>query len=137
METPSNNGGPPTVCKECGKEISYHYMEPAKTQLRERGICFHCNCFYELLGKNGLVILREHDGRRHHYMTGGEGGPAKWKGFGGQKWIIQLADGKIIETTNLWHQGEIPAHFYDRFPINAKIITEDERRRLAAEGHKP
>ena len=112
-------------------------MEPAKTEIKERGICFNCNCFYRLLGMNGLVILRpDVSGGRHHYMIGGEGGPAKWKGFGGQKWIIQLADGKIIETTNLWHQGEIPVHFYDRFPINAKIITEDECRRLAAESEQ-
>jgi len=53
-------------------------------------------------------------------------------GFGGGLHRIRLADGEVIETRNLWHQGIIPPAFRDRLPDNAEFIVE-ERARLNLE----
>lgn len=60
----------------------------------------------------------------HHYVIGKEGDGSGFKGFAGHKFIIEFISGphqgKIIEATNLWHQGEIPINYRELLPDNAK-----------------
>ena len=57
----------------------------------------------DALDSSAIVI----DGKCYRIAPEHAGG---FRGFGGRKFKIKfLATGKIVETTNLWHQGEIPA----------------------------
>lgn len=109
----------PTNCKECRKEIEYCYLN--KDTLAERSLCFNCNFWTELFGTPNAIVMESH-GKRNQYMAGPDTGRKSDKGFGGQYWKIKFNDGRILETNDLWHQGEIPEHFYGRFPVNAEVV---------------
>ena len=48
------------------------------------------------------------------------------RGHSGRKFILKsLFDGKIIETTNLWYQGEIPEEFREALP-DTHIVIKDK-----------
>lgn len=48
--------------------------------------------------------------------------PREWKGHAGATFLIEYKDGRPAKvTSDLWHQGEIPAHFRDRLPDNATV----------------
>jgi hypothetical protein len=81
---------------------------------------------------------RTEDGRRvirrggWHYVVGAEQ-YAGMRGFGGARWAFRLlADGRVIHTTNLWFQGEIPAEFLGRLPDNAEQLPDDATHATAA-----
>lgn len=58
-----------------------------------------------------------------HYMRGHGGG---WYG-------IRFFDGREVESTNLWEQGEIPEEYKDELPDNA-VFVDREGRELGADG---
>jgi hypothetical protein len=109
-------------CKLCGNIYGTKYTEPTHTQLIERGECFTCNFWYgiSLKGESSVIIDQS------HYQIGEEDTHKDaWKGHGGRKFTIQMDDGTVFQTTNLWSQGNIPdhivEHYGDRF-INTGIF---------------
>lgn len=48
------------------------------------------------------------------------------RGFGGRQFTIQFSDGRVVRTTNLWHQGEIPEQFRAFLPDNARFVRDEE-----------
>jgi hypothetical protein len=56
-----------------------------------------------------------------HYRIGSQDAKGT-RGFGGREFVIELDDGQIIRTTNLWYQGPIPPAYWDRLPNNAKFV---------------
>lgn len=115
-------------CVHCNKEINFNYMEPTKTKLRELSECFNCNHFMDLFrrpDRSDCIVVQRFDVHGQpisHYMYGEGGG--RRAGFGGDKWTIKYLDGRVVTTTNLWHQGEIPQHLLKYFPINAELVNE-------------
>ena len=107
-------------CRECGKPFDALSCGDGPRMV-EQQLCFTCLFWTDHLEKG------DKDGRRvivygHHYKIGSEA-PSYNRGFGGQKFTIRfLVDGETIVTTNLWHQGAIPAHFRDRLPDNAEFV---------------
>lgn len=75
-------------------------------------LCFSC-ALWELRAQkeNHLVI----DGVRYSLGPGNSGG------MGGRKFTIEYFDGKVIETRDLWCQGEVPEYFKDRIPDTARF----------------
>lgn len=58
-----------------------------------------------------------------HFMIGDDvPNPSQLKGHGGARFQIKFHDGRVVETTNLWHQGEIPKEFKDKLPDNADFV---------------
>lgn len=53
-----------------------------------------------------------------HYRIGDENERYD-RGFGGQKFTIKFNDGRVVVTTNLWHQGPIPESWRNLMPDNA------------------
>lgn len=45
---------------------------------------------------------------------------------------VLLNDGRLYTVNNLWHQGEIPPVWYDKFEVNAKLISNQEALLLMA-----
>ena len=55
----------------------------------------------------------------HHYIIEDENSSDQFRGFGGDKFTITFKDGKVVNTTNLWYQGEIPEECRHLYPDNA------------------
>lgn len=81
--------------------------------------CHTCKFWLEHIARSdGKAFVA--DG--HHYRIGIQGPSAhpSCRGFGGSKALVTyLADGRIVETVDLWYQGEIPKRFLDRLPNTA------------------
>lgn len=65
-----------------------------------------------------------------HYVIGQEDPDNSFiKGYGGRKFVIQFKSGphkgKVIETKNLWHQGEIPEELIYILEDNAVFVKVD------------
>jgi len=107
-------------CQHCKKPIYLSWLKPTSQKLIQALECFNCNHFMNLYrGKDTIVIERE--GERRHYQLGSNTTPSSRNGFGGQKFIIHFLDGRTVETVDLWHQGTIPVHLYQYFPVNASF----------------
>lgn len=108
------------ACTYCGAP------DVARTAEREwmlaNSVCFICKCWLaneqKYGGKPEQVITSDY---RHCVIVPSTGGPAAHKGFGGRKWEITFTDGRVVETDNLWSQGEIPPWMRDRFTPNASV----------------
>jgi hypothetical protein len=88
------------------------------------GVCFGCAFWLvktrDTWTKDPSTVRTE---KYQHYHIGDEkaDGPKDWRGHAGHPFRITFNDGRVVETTNLWAQGEIPEHFRDRLPPNAKV----------------
>jgi len=128
-------------CKSCHKEDNdFTHYGPCKVRnmMEKEQLCFNC-AFWEIhardfeAGKEKEKVFFVH-GTRYH-----DGGKVDKKitrgflGYGGADWIIKIKDtGQIIETNNLWCQGDVPKHFKHRMPDNAEFIEIEhpEREKL-------
>lgn len=61
-----------------------------------------------------------------HYLICEERGSLRFRGFGGRRFHIEFFDGRRATTTNLMHQGEIPAKYRELYPDNARFLTAAE-----------
>lgn len=109
-------------CVECEEIIEFHFMEEINNEMRERQMCFYDNFWARMkdLDESGeyLPIITA---TYHHYTTGPEDAPKISKGFGGAKATIEFDTGIEVTSTNLWHQGQIPERWQDRFEPNAEV----------------
>jgi hypothetical protein len=111
------------TCRECAEGLNDRYMEPYKTQIRERQLCMSC------LHWIGYVETRDNP---THLVVGGlhyviEPDRDTTKGYGtlghgGARFDIRFFDGREVTTKNLWAQGEVPAHFRDRLVDTAAFV---------------
>lgn len=61
----------------------------------------------------------------NHYRVGEENVKQNMKGMGGSKFKIKVkATGEVIETTNLWHQGIVPAEMAGILPNDADFVKQ-------------
>jgi len=106
-------------CKYCGSEIERHYNVMAEGECFE---CWHWRINYEAdqQGRNFAII----DG--HHYVIEPDKPNCNHQscfcGFGGHRFAIEFLDGRIIETRNLWYQGEISPYWRQFMPDNARFL---------------
>lgn len=109
----------PGTCKYCGETYdmsAYRDIEP--------GACFTCDFW------NGhLMHDTDKDKERfaviagHHYIIADEpSSPVAMRGFSGHRFIIKFNDGRVVETTNLWHQGEITPYWRNKMTDNAVFL---------------
>lgn len=104
-------------CKMCGQYFNTHYAN--NERMIEKNLCFGCNFWDAMVERNDRIIANH-----TCYKDGGNkpSGDRSCMGFGGAQWKIRMNDGRLIETNNLWHNGEIPKHFWERMPDNAVIL---------------
>lgn len=108
-------------CQVCGKEIE-------KSRYAKSTIC-SSDCFTKNYWNK---IVESYDDPRRVIIDGKSfyiedenphnGLP---KGFGGRKFIIARNNGIIIETTNLWAQGEVPDEYRSVLKDNAQFLNDD------------
>lgn len=109
------------ACVECGDVLHADYVEPTRTQILERQLCFMC------LFWSGYVAAKDEPAHvvanGWHYVISPDQpkGFRGFEGFGGAAFTVQFHDGREVATRNLWTQGEIPEHFRERLPDNATL----------------
>ena len=118
-------------CIECGRAGDAQFYVGA-ADLRARRVCFTCGFWQDRAAEAHLPTSVRVGGV--HYQIGPKGDP--YPGHGGARFVVHFADGRAVETNNLWHQGEIPARFRARLPDNATFVREHTTRReeAAAQG---
>ena len=60
-----------------------------------------------------------------HYRIGAANQATGVKGFAGARWRVRFFDGRVVETDNLWHQGDIPEAFRGVLSDNATLEAEN------------
>jgi hypothetical protein len=112
------------LCKICGRADSP--VNWTKGSL-ENGLCLSCSIWTRIkkaYDRGRKVVI---DGRVYHVSN--ENDPSHFRGFGGRKFKIEMIEtGRIIDTTNLWHNGTIPDRFRKGMPDNAKFVNEKENK---------
>ena len=97
------------TCAICGKKVKggfhYHYKENEGLCLCSQK-CFEKNYWKEAL-EEGVVI----DGTCYHVKEENRDNYG-FRGFDGRPFKIQLDNGDIYYTTNLWYNGKIPKEYY-------------------------
>lgn len=107
-------------CRECNGLINHHWIEPTRSRLIEKKLCFCCDHWTKLLSA-AIDFKRVIVNGGRHYMIEPEL-PARdrsFGGFGGARHVIAFLDGRTVTSHNLWHQGTIPERFRNRLPDNA------------------
>lgn len=114
----SQNDYPDVTCKECGVTHKAKYVEEVKNRMLKESLCFKCLHWTRWMenASDPNVVRVNH---KHYYI--GDEMARGMRGFGGSEWNIVFHDGRKITSTNLWFQGDIPKHFTDRLPDNAKF----------------
>lgn len=112
------------TCSECGGTFNPGYWLTGEEYAR-RKLCLHDAHWADAaarvrLGK-GLII----DGCSYSWRPDLSPGDNSHAGFGGALCRIQRADGSILVTRNLWHNGEIPPEWRERLPDNAVFLRDD------------
>lgn len=105
------------ICDFCGKI----YKKDLSADAYLGNNCFDCSFWLKK-----TILSDEDEARRviaegEHYMIALETN-CMFKGFGGRQFRIRFFDGREIETSNLWHQGNIPAGFRALLPDNADLV---------------
>ena len=85
-------------------------------------ICFKCSHWIGLIEDQTIENRTVVDGRHYIACPKGTVDQYGFRGFGGHNFKIAYFDGRLIESDNVWHQGEIPERFRDRLPDNARFI---------------
>lgn len=113
------------ICPECGKKNRTE-EEGYKVRMHH---CFSCNFWLDRLedfNKRDDVYRFIID--KHCYSTSkieNHRKGDKFSGFAGRRFLIKINETQeVIDTCNLWHQGEVPIHFLDRLPDNATFENE-------------
>lgn len=111
------------ICKKCGETIdTTESISSASKEMDVKQLCFHCNYWADIIaGDSNEYINTFVVANGRHYVIGDENNNDYFRGFGGSKFTIKFFDGRIVKTSNLWYQGEIPERFRDELPDNATI----------------
>ena len=104
-------------CRICGKEFNkIRWLKPYEDICSDK--CYSTNFWNEIASdKDNHIFI---DGVS--YLIAPEDDDSPFRGSAGRNFKIKFDDGKIVETTNLWCQGEIPEEFRDILKDNAKFI---------------
>ena len=104
-------------CIICGKEIEKSKFSNAVLCSSE---CFHINFWNGMVAdKDSPLSVRAH-GVQYH--IGREDSKSSFRGFYGRHFVIQFFDSRIVETTNLWMNGDIPERYKSKLLDNAIFI---------------
>lgn len=114
----------PTIHCDCGTVCHAAYHRVVVDELVTFELCFKCNFWRKLIDSkdepNHFVI----DG--HHYIAlpRQDSRSSRLLGYSGREFVIRRLDSdELIDTNNLWHQGEIPERFRNQLPDTAEFIS--------------
>lgn len=114
-----------TLCSACASHVAddgYNHVKGERTDL-----CHSCHFWEEKLAPQ----VRNHSVRvnAHHYQVRPDApiGNGAGIGHGGSLFVIgYYADGRVVESRNVWAQGVVPPHYREQLPDNARFLTREE-----------
>lgn len=107
------------TCTLCGKTDTNGYSGETGELMTKHQICFGCAFWTE---KAALAHTRESVRVKGNlYFIEDENSKCE-RGFGGQYHKIKFTSGRVVESTNLWYNGEVPEHFKSVLSDNAEFI---------------
>ena len=104
-------------CPTCNKEVGTFVSD--ERSMKEKGECFECALWRERLSLVGNPDVAIIDGTL--YTIGDENSKDPFRGFGGDKFVINFKDGRQVTTTNLWCGSDISEAWRPQFPDNANF----------------
>jgi len=128
-------------CRECGEPPFGKYMEPTQSDMEKRGLCFSCNHWTDVVAETkpgraviaGFIYSIGEDELSIARRCGWPAAAGRLRsdyrhvlGHGGAEFSIEFFDGSQRTTTNLWAGGQIPDHFRERLPDNARFLKRAE-----------
>lgn len=113
-------------CKECGGIISLNWHEDLNKTLSDLQVCHNCSFWMARLKESGPNVVVANNIRYSIGREPGSGENKSFLGFGGAKHEIEFKDGRVVISHNLWYNGEVPVHFRDRIPNNARFIMRQD-----------
>lgn len=119
LSMPNNKEAATLKCKVCGKKI--------EKSRYTNGVLCSAECFVTDYWNERVALRDTADSVRINgiqYFIDKENSKSSFRGFGGRKFIIEFFDGRVVTTTNLWHNGEIPDTHKSLLPDNARFIEE-------------
>lgn len=116
-------------CTICGKEIEEsHYRDEIPVLCGNE--CFHTYFWNEKVEKYGdgtndyaktVAIVNG-----SHYIFHPDSPDTFFTGHGGRQFKIIFHDGRVVQSKNVWHQGDIPQTHKHLLPDNAIFVESDE-----------
>lgn len=104
-------------CTECGGIVSANFMN--NHRILEQNVCFSCAFWLNKIDAMETERLLIVNHQMYYIAPEDVNGP--FRGFGGIKFVF-VKNGELIESTNVWFNGDIPKRFWDRLPDNANNI---------------
>ena len=109
------------ICEICGERIEKSMFSGGIYCSKQ---CFHAKYWLERVmnkdSKTQVVIDNT------VYQIDREDSSSCFRGFDGRTFYIKFNDGRIVKTTNLWHNGTVPEAFRELLPDNAQWSNNDE-----------
>lgn len=115
---------PVITCKHCGTEARLYFTDDVIAKLQEQEACHECGFWIDQADEDRTGASHLVTPDWEHYRIGAEdGGP--FRGFGGHPFRVVWLDPEreATETTNLWHQGQIPERHHHRFEVNGALLS--------------
>ena len=124
------------TCPICGRvdDPEEYINSPIRKIMEEKEVCFHCSFWYNIHKRDHIKdpsttpVVVNHS----HWSYPSLEPVHSSKSYG---WTyrpvptmhyILFEDGRIAETNQLWHQGEIPKQFRQLIPNNAVFISRED-----------
>lgn len=109
-------------CPECKGIVSFSNDEEDAEYQKENKVCKSCLHTLKRIdcSDSNLVII---DCVGYYIKPYNNSAPSHCLGFGGREFTIKKANGEIVTTNNLWHNGDIPKRFQKRLSNNAEFLT--------------
>jgi hypothetical protein len=107
---------------EAGQAHPCEHCKGADSEERYAWRCFTCKYWLDLvaLGVDGRSIICA--GIHQRLGTQTERVAPELRGHSGRKARVHYLDGRVVETVDLWYQGEIPQRFRDQLADNVSRV---------------
>lgn len=131
-----------STCIICGKEIRGPRCCTPEGDTHE-GSCFYKNYWNRMIGyrdegdrtEHGSIAVRSGG---VHSLIMFENDDDSGRGCAGREFIFLFSNGafsgKVIKTTNMWIQGDIPEDYQEQLTTNAQFITREQAQILHRSG---
>jgi len=109
-----------TLCGQPSEPERYREDSDIRPFMEARTLCFHCGFWAQKVSVKDDPRYVRVEGKQ--YRIGEDHPYAMFRGFGGARFAIHFHDGRIVHTSNLWHNGEIPEWYRAELPDNAVFV---------------
>ncbi len=114
-------------CVECGGTDRATYVGETRERMLSRSLCFTCLFWLDRIDAQSNPKACIINGQSYQDAGRRSGGYRDSLGFGGREFRIEFFDGRVLETNNLFSQGDVPERFRDRLPDTARFVETSVR----------